>query len=113
MTGPPERIVERTQEKVEDGTERTEEITDSEMTFAVSAQLAQNARKGVDTIIEAGMLRVIMNAEPYVKLTADMAARGLKLRCITEFTRESIDACRQYGRYFEMHTWTASRPIFS
>ena len=115
MTGPPERIVEKAPEKVEEGTpfERTEAITDPEKTFAVSAQLTQNARKGVDTILEAGMPRVVMDAEPYVKLIVDMAARGLKLRCITEITRENIDACKQYGRYFEVRHLDGVRANFS
>ena len=113
--GPPERIVEKAPGKVEEDTpfERTEEITNPERTFAVSALLAQNARKGVDTILEAGMPRVVMDAEPYVKLIADMATRGLKLRCITEITRENIDACKQYDRYFEVRHLDGVRANFS
>lgn len=90
-----------------------ERIDDPERLLAASAQLAQNACMGVDTVIQADMPSVVMASEPYVKLIAGMAARGLRLRCITEITRENIEACKKYGKYFEVRHADGVRVNFS
>ena len=109
MADPPERV-----EMAEAAaSERTEAISDPERTFAVSKQLAHNARRSVDTVIQARMTTMVMATEPYVELIAGMAARGLRLRCITEITKENIDACKKCGRYFEMRHLDDVRANFS
>ena len=56
----------------------------------------EDATQGWDTYIDKTGLSIVLTVEPIRKALADAKNKGLKIRAITEITKDNVQYCKQY-----------------
>ena len=57
----------------------------------------EDATQGWDTYIDKTGLSIALTVEPIRKALADAKNKGLKIRAITEITKDNVQFCRVYA----------------
>jgi two-component system, OmpR family, sensor histidine kinase VicK len=74
-------------------TERTEVLSGEEHVMSTILQFLSKADK-IDSCGDSKAPSLILEVEQYKKLLSDIKAKGIKLRYITDITKDNIQYCR-------------------
>jgi signal transduction histidine kinase len=82
--------------------ENTEVMYGPENADRIIAQFCSNARLSFSCCIDSIGPSVATKYEPYNRALRDMEGRGIKLRFITEMTRDNLDYCKELMGFSEL-----------
>jgi two-component system sensor histidine kinase VicK len=83
--------------EVETGAEpsRTEVIRGADKVTEIFFQAVQRAKTSISTFAESSAPKLLFEFDPYQKLLLASRSRGVKIRYITEITRENMEYCKR------------------
>jgi two-component system, OmpR family, sensor histidine kinase VicK len=93
--------------------ERTEVFYGSEDAMKILLQAMRNVKKEAVTCSDAQSAGFSMTIEPVRQGFIDFKKRGLKIRSITEITRENLEYCKQLGGYVQLRHLDGLRGNFA
>src|SRR5919199_4111629 len=79
-------------------TERTEVLSGGEYVMSTILQFLSKADK-IDSCGDSKALLLIFKVEEYKKLLSDIKAKGIKLRYITDITKDNIHYCKELLKF--------------
>src|ERR671930_1111963 len=93
-------------------TERTEVLSGQEPVMSTILQFLSKADK-IDSCGDSKALLLIFEVEEYKKLISDIKAKGIKLRYITDITKDNIHYCKELLKFAkEIHHLAGMRATF-
>jgi two-component system, OmpR family, sensor histidine kinase VicK len=93
--------------------ERTEVFYGSEDAMKILLQAMSNVKKEAVTCSDAQSAGFSMTIEPVRQGFIDFKKRGLKIRSITEITKENLEYCKQLGGYVQLRHLDGLRGNFA
>lgn len=93
--------------------ERTEVFYGSEDAMKILLQAMRNVKKEAVTCSDAQSAGFSMTIEPVRQGFIDFKKRGLKIRSITEITKENLEYCKQLGGYVQLRHLDGLRGNFA
>ena len=93
--------------------ERTEVFYGSEDAMKILLQAMRNVKKDAVTCSDAQSAGFSMTIEPVRQGFIDFKKRGLKIRSITEITKENLEYCKQLGGYVQLRHLDGLRGNFA
>lgn len=84
------------------GTDKTEVIYGAENVVNRALQLISITKKTLDLCGESAGVHIILANEPIVKKYIEVKDRGVRIRYITEITKENISDCKKLMSLMEM-----------
>ncbi|MDQ5876395.1 MAG: HAMP domain-containing histidine kinase [Thermoproteota archaeon] len=93
--------------------ERTEVFYGSEDAMKILLQAMRNVKKEAITCSDAQSAGFSMTIEPVRQGFIDFKKRGLKIRSITEITKENLEYCKQLGGYVQLRHLDGLRGNFA
>ena len=93
--------------------ERTEVFYGSEDAMKILLQAMRNVKKEAVTCSDAQSAGFSMTMEPVRQGFIDFKKRGLKIRSITEITKENLEYCKQLGGYVQLRHLDGLRGNFA
>jgi len=108
-----ESAVSRSHPKPPALSERTETVYGTENAIALEVQVAKNAKARLDSCLDRTGPSVTLGIEAMRESLIEMAKRGVKVRLLTEITKENIDKCKRLAGFAEIRHLTGVKGNFA